>query len=277
MSLTPRSADDPLDGWTSGACATEDGVLHVRRTGAGRPVVLLHGLAADGATWGPVARVLVEGAEVVAPDARGHGLSSAPGHGHRYHDHARDVEALVRGLGLDRPVLVGHSMGGVTADVVAARARVALSGVVLVDPTFLTPARQREVHESDVAARHAASLGRRDDEGVADVRARHPGRSQEVVEQLWRARRATQRAAFDVLVPPAPDYRALVRALTVPSLLVVGDTEPVVEADVLDEIRRLRPEMRVEVVAGAGHGVPFDRPDRLAALVRGFLAALDRP
>ena len=263
--------------WTSGACATEDGVIHLRRTGAGRPVVLLHGLAGDGATWGPVARGLVDVAEVVAPDARGHGLSPDPGRGHRYDDHARDVEALVRGLDLDRPVLVGHSMGGVTAGVVAARARVDLSGVVLVDPTFLTPARQREVHGSDVAARHAASLRRSDDEGIADLRARHPGRTAEVAALTWRARRATRPAAFDVLVPPAPDYRALVSALAVPSLLVVGDSEPVVEAVVLDEIRRLRPEIRVEVVAGAGHGVPFDQPDRLAALVRGFIAALDRP
>ncbi len=264
-----------MDGWTSGACATEDGVIHLHRAGAGRPVVLLHGLTGDGATWGPVARGLVEVAEVVAPDARGHGLSRAPGHGHHYDDHARDVEALIHGLGLDCPVLVGHSMGGVTAALVAGRGRVTLSGVVLVDPTFLTPARQRAVHESDVAAQHAWSLRRSDDEGIADAQARHPGRSPAVVELLWRARRATQSPAFDVLVPPAPDHRVLVGALGVPSLLVVGDTESVVETVVLDELRRLRPEMRVETVPDAGHGVPFDQPDRLAALVRGFLASLD--
>ncbi|HQU26434.1 MAG TPA: alpha/beta hydrolase [Acidimicrobiales bacterium] len=266
-----------MDDWTKGTCATEDGVLHFRRAGAGRPVVLLHGLTGDGATWGPVARDLAGAADVVAPDARGHGRSSAPERGYRYDDHARDVEALVRGLGLDRPVLVGHSMGGVTAALVARRARVALSGVVLIDPTFLSPARQREVDAGDVVARHAASLRLTDDEGLADARARHPARAPEIAELQWRARRATRRGTFDVLVPPAPDYRELARALTVPSLLVVGDDGPVVEAVVLDELRRLRPELRVETVAGAGHGVPFDQPDSLAALVRGFLSSLDEP
>lgn len=250
-------------------------MIHFHRAGAGRPIVLLHGLMGDGATWGPVARGLVEVAAVVAPDARGHGLSSAPGHGHHYDDHAHDVEALIHGLGLDSPVLVGHSMGGVTAALVAGRGRVSLSGVVFVDPSFLSPARQAEVHGSDVAAQHAAWMRLSDSEGIAELRARHPGRSPEVAELLWRARRATQRAAFDVLVPPAPDYRELVGALTVPSLLVVGDTEPVVEPRVLDELRRLCLEMRVETVADAGHGVGFDQPDHLAALVRGFLASLD--
>ena len=266
-----------MDGWTSSAFATEFGTIHLRRAGTGRPVVLLHGLAGDGATWGPVARQLADVAAVLAPDARGHGHSLAPGHGHHYADHAHDLEALIRGLGLDSPVLVGHSMGGVTAALVAGRGRVSLSGVVLVDPTFLSSTRQAEVRGSDVAAQHAASLRLTDSEGIADARARHPRRTREVVELLWRARRATQRAAFDVLVPPAPDYRELVGALRVPTLLVVGDTEPVVEPGVLDEICRLRPEMRVERVADAGHGVGFDQPDRLATLVRAFLAALDEP
>ncbi len=181
----------------------------------------------------------------------------------------------MRALTLASPVLVGHSMGGVTVALVARRARVAPSGVVLVDPTFLTPARQREVHEGDAAARHAASLRLTDDEGIADLRARHSRRTEELARLLWRARRATRPVAFDVLVPPAPDHHELVSALGVPSLVVVGEDESVVEAAVLDEIRRVRPETRVEVVAGAGHGVPFDRPGRLAALVRDFLAALD--
>ena len=266
-----------MEGWTTGACATGDGDLYVRRVGTGRPVVFLHGLAGDGATWSPVALTLADVAEVVAPDARGHGLTTAPARGRGYDEHARDVETLIAELSLDSPVLVGHSMGGVTAALVAARARVALSGVVLVDPTFLSPDRQRALGASDVAARHAATRRLSDDEGVADLRARHPSRAPEVVDLVWRARRATRPDAFDVLAPPAPDYRELARDLGVPALLVVGDHEPVVSGDVAGELRRLRPELRVETVAGAGHGLPFDRPGTLAHLVRDFLGSLERP
>lgn len=75
------------------------------------------------------------------PDARGHGNSSAPLNGYRYEDHARDVIGLIQGLGLTAPVLLGHSMGGMTVAVVASQIAVAIRGVILADPTFLS--RQR--------------------------------------------------------------------------------------------------------------------------------------
>jgi pimeloyl-ACP methyl ester carboxylesterase len=82
------------------------------------------------------------------PDARGHGGSSTPLSGYRYEDYAADVLAFIRELGLSAPILLGHSMGGMTAAVVASNPDVPLRGVVLADPTFLGPERQREVYEA---------------------------------------------------------------------------------------------------------------------------------
>lgn len=108
--------------WTSGVCETSGIDIHYLRTGgAGDPVVLLHGLMGSGACWTPLARALEGEFDVVMPDARGHGDSSAPHHGYRYDDHASDVVGIIRGLELSRPVLLGHSMGGMTAAVVASR------------------------------------------------------------------------------------------------------------------------------------------------------------
>ena len=59
---------------------------------------------------------------------------------------------LIDTLDLARPVVVGESMGGMTAALVAGQAGDTVRGLVLVDPTFLTPVRQREVYDSDVAA-----------------------------------------------------------------------------------------------------------------------------
>ena len=66
---------------------------------------------------------------------------------------------LIRGLALSRPVLLGHSMGGMTAAVVASRGGGILRGLILVDPTFLSPERQREVRASDVADQQRQALG----------------------------------------------------------------------------------------------------------------------
>src|SRR5215831_4911345 len=107
------------------------------------------------------------------PDARGHGRSSAPLHGYRYDDHASDVMALIRSLGLASPIVLGHSMGGMTAAVVASQVAGVVRAVILVDPTFLSPERQREVFDSDVAEQHRRLLGVDRRELLAQLRARH--------------------------------------------------------------------------------------------------------
>jgi pimeloyl-ACP methyl ester carboxylesterase len=232
-------------------------------------LVLLHGLLGSGVCWTPLARALEGAFDVVMPDARGHGGSSAPLRGYGYDDHAADVVGLVRGLELSRPVLLGHSMGGMTAAVVASRRPEILSALILVDPTFLAPERQREVRDSDVAEQHRRALGLQKSELVAQARARHPRRSLELIELLAEARLKTSLDAFDVLTPPNPEYRELVRSIDVPTLLVIGDN-PVVTLEMATELRSLNPRVRIEQVRDAGHGLPFDQPERLGELVGTF-------
>jgi pimeloyl-ACP methyl ester carboxylesterase len=264
-----------MKAWTSGLCETNGISIHYHRTGgAGSPVVLLHGLMGSGAGWTPVARALEGEFDVIMPDARGHGASSAPDHGYWYDDHANDVVGLIRALELSRPILIGHSMGGMTAAVVASRGAGLIRGLILVDPTFLSPERQREVSDSDVAEQHRQALGRSKADLVAQARARHPHRSLEIIELQAEARLQTRLAAFDVLTPPNPDYRALVSAIDVPSLLVIGDSSPVVTPEMAAELRGLNPHLRVEQIPGAGHGLPFEQPERLGVVVASFLRDL---
>jgi pimeloyl-ACP methyl ester carboxylesterase len=260
--------------WISGSCETNGIRVHYVRTGGAKPpVILLHGLMGSGATWTPVARALERDCDVIMPDARGHGDSSAPRDGYRYAELAEDVIGLIRGLELARPIVVGHSMGGMTAAVVATRAAELVRGAVLVDPTFLSPERQREVHASDVGEQHRRMVGLGPAAIAADIAARHPRRSPELVELLAEARAKTQLVAFDVLAPPNPDYRDVVRALAVPALLVIGDT-PVVTLEMAAELQALNPRLRLDQIRDAGHGLPFDQPARLADVVLGFVRAL---
>jgi len=260
--------------WSSGVCEANGIKVHYLRTGGAKPpVVMLHGLIGSGACWTPVARALESGFDVVMPDARGHGDSSAPHHGYRYDDLASDVVGLLRGLGLSRPVLVGHSMGGMTAAVVASREAGQLRALVLVDPTFLSPERQREVHASDVAEQHRQALGFQKSDLVAQARARNPRRSPELVALQAEARLKTCLSVFDVLTPPNPAYRDVVRAIDVPTLLVIGDS-PVVTLEMATELRGINPRVCIEQVRDAGHGLPFDQPERLGEVAASFLRDL---
>lgn len=208
------------------------------------------------------------------PDARGHGHSEAPSHGYNYANLAADVEGLIETLELTSPVLIGHSMGGLTAAMVASRQRKHLRGLVLVDPTFLTARRQQEVYESDVAAQHRRILTRPLEDLLAELLSRHSHRSHEIVELRARARFQTSIHAFDILKPPNPDYLELVTSLTVPSLLVFGDVGAVISPEVAAELVETNPYLDAVQITGAGHGLPYDQPERLSEIVMTFLRSL---
>ena len=207
------------------------------------------------------------------PDARGHGKSSAPLDGYTYRDHASDILGLIDALALTSPVLLGHSMGGMTAAVAASQLGSALRGVVLADPTFISPEWQREVYESDVTNQHRQFLSSDKRDLLAQSRLRHPHRSPEMIELIAEARLQTHLEAFDVLIPPNPEYRALILSIRTPILLVVGD-KGIVSLETAQELQRLNPCLSYELLADAGHGLPYDQPERLGAVVKAFLRSL---
>lgn len=226
--------------WTTGTCEANGINVHYLRTGGDKPpVVLLHGLMLNGACWASLARMLEKDYDVIMPDARGHGNSSATDHGYSYDNLAADVVSFIDALELTTPVLLGHSMGGMTAAVVASRNPKRLRGLVLADPTFLTPQRQREVLESDVADQHRRILNRPRQDLLPEMQNRHSHRSREVIELFAEARFQTSLYAFEILTPPNPDYMQLINTLDIPSLLIVGDIGSVVSLEMAKELAEL--------------------------------------
>ncbi len=264
-----------MNKWIARSCEANGINIHYLRTGGDKPpVVLLHGLMTNGACWTPLARALEKDYDIIMPDARGHGSSSAPGKGYDYDNLAIDVLSFIEALGLVNPVLIGHSMGGMTAAVAANRNPKRLRGLVLADPTFLTPQRQREVHESDVVTQHRRILNQSKESFMAEIRIRHKHRSGEFIELFAQARFQTSLHAFEVLTPPNPDYVQLIKTLAIPSLLVIGDVGAVVSPEVASELSRLNQRLKVVQIAEAGHGVPYDQPERFSTHVKAFLRSL---
>lgn len=263
-----------MTNWTSAVCEVNGIDIHYLRTGRAKPsLILLHGLAGSGACWSPLARALEDEFDVVMPDARGHGESSTPQNGYRYEDYAGDVVGLIQGLGLADPILLGHSMGGMIAAVVASQSSAAIRGVILADPTFLSPERQREVYESDAVEQHRRLLSLDREEVLVQARVRHPHRRPEIVELVTEARMKTRIAAFDVLAPPNPEYHRLVSAVDVPILLLIADNG-VVSLETAKELQNLNPRLHVEQIQGAGHGLQYDQPERFEMVVRAFLLSI---
>jgi N-formylmaleamate deformylase len=80
-------------------------------------------------------------------------------------------------------------------------------------------------------------------------------------------------SAFDVLTPPNPEYHQLVSTIDVPILLVIGDN-PVVSLETARELQSLNSRIQVEQIQDAGHGVPYDQPERFGSVVRTFLRSV---
>lgn len=101
--------------------------------GQGRAVVCVHGLTANCRCWQVIAEALAPARRVIAYDLRGRGLSDKPAAGYSEAVHAADLKALIADLGLDKPVLMGHSLGAYISLQLAAAAPDALSGLILLD------------------------------------------------------------------------------------------------------------------------------------------------
>ncbi|WP_392754072.1 alpha/beta fold hydrolase [Streptomyces sp. LN590] len=126
------------------------GQLTALRWPAGEPgapvVVALHGITANALSWGTVARMLAGRVTLIAPDLRGRAASAGLPGPYGIAAHADDVATLAEGLGLDRVVLAGHSMGAFVAALAAVRHPDRFGPLLLVDggvgfpaPTHLSP------------------------------------------------------------------------------------------------------------------------------------------
>lgn len=258
--------------WITETCQTNGINIHYLRTGGHKPpVVLLHGLTMNGACWTPLAQVLEEDYDVVMPDARGHGKSSAPNQGYSYNELAADVLSLLEVLRLTNPVFLGHSMGGMTAAMAVAQSPKPIQGLILAEPTFLAPQRQQEVYESDVTAQHQLILNGSREDFLTELRSRHRHRSPELIELFVQARFQTNIHAFDILTPPNPDYKHLISTLAIPSLLIIGGVSSVVTPAIATELAKLNQCLKIVQIKEAGHGIPYDQPEHFTTVVKAFL------
>jgi pimeloyl-ACP methyl ester carboxylesterase len=107
--------------------------LHYLVTGQGDPVLLLHGFGQSSHMWRPLMRELAGNHTVVAADLRGAGQSDAPPEGYAKSEMARDVHALMSGLGYGKVSLVGHEIGAMVAYAYAVQFPGEVKSIVLLD------------------------------------------------------------------------------------------------------------------------------------------------
>jgi pimeloyl-ACP methyl ester carboxylesterase len=121
-SITVTTSDRTTDAQGTGRYAQVNGInLYFETYGAGRPMILLHGGLGSGEMFGPILPALAEHHQVVAVDLQGHGRTADIDRPIDIRLMADDIAALIDHLGLDRPDVVGYSLGGGVAFQTAVR------------------------------------------------------------------------------------------------------------------------------------------------------------
>ena len=113
--------------WTSetkgtGQYADVNGInLYYETHGSGRPLILLHGGLGSGEMFGPILPALTANHQVIAPDLQGHGRTADVDRPLSIETMADDIAALIKHLGLEKPDVMGYSLGGGVAMLTAIR------------------------------------------------------------------------------------------------------------------------------------------------------------
>lgn len=247
----------------------------------GVPVLVIPGITSPAISMDFVARELTDLVRPIVLDVRGRGLSDgapadSPGplRGYDLDAYADDVDAVIGELDLDRPVLLGHSMGARIAAVTAARGRLPLRGTVLVDPPMSGP--DRGPYPTTLSAflgqLDQARRGTDADE-VAAAWPRWPRREQEL-RARWLSSCSVTAIAATHAGFESEDFFTTWPAVPAPTVLVHGGDSPVVTADGAAQAAATNPAAEVVEVPGAGHMVFWDQPAAGLAAARQALVTL---
>jgi len=255
---------------------------------AALPAVALHGFALNCRSWDEVAPALSDALHWYALDQRGHGLSErAPA----LADYSRgrmadDIYGFINAAGLDRPVVIGHSMGGMNAMTFASRRPEALRALVLVDvgPEVSVDGAQ-QVRQFVAGPYELDSL----EAWVEHTHRYYPFRSKEGIrKRLAVSLRETaggklakqfderfREAEFRGVADSRGGIWEAARGLRCPTLLLHGEKSPVLKREQAERFAEAVDAVQLVTIPEAGHSVAGDQPEAFAAAVRAFLAALD--
>lgn len=251
--------------------------LYYETSGAGAPLVLLHGLGSSSADWALQMPAFAARYQVITVDLRGHGRSLDGAWRYTINQMAEDVAALLAQLELPAAHVVGLSLGGCTAQPLAARHPGQVRSLVLCN-TFarLRPDGLRGAGRllrrmwlfgtapMPVVARYVA-VGLFPKPEQADIRA-------EAVARLGRNRKRPYLAAMRAVA--AFDSRALLGSIRCPTLVLAGDRDTTVPRAAVQALARGIPSARLTFIADSGHATPYDQPEEFNRRVLEFLAAV---
>lgn len=252
--------------------------LLVEDRGRGSVVLLAHGMWCEAGMFARVATELGRDHRVLVPDLRGHGRSAVPDRQWQIADVADDLVAMLDQLEVDRVTLAGFSMGGMAAVDFALRHRDRLDGLALMGTSAGAEELVRKAEIRTLAKiieltgtpRFLAHEAARKTFSAPFRRAK----PEDVTRWESAVRAMSPQALIHALraVATRPALLGRLGEIPVPTLLVAGTGDRIVNPRWSRAMRRALPRSRLVEFKGVGHAVPIERPAEIAALLRDLAA-----
>jgi len=255
--------------------------IHYYRTGGNKPpLVLAHGFSDNGLCWTPVARALEHDYDVIMYDARGHGLSDAPDEGYADEDRAADLVGLIQALGLEKPAVMGHSMGASTVAVAAAQYPGVIGKAILEDPPWRDEDPGEDLSAEEIEERvkqwHDRLLANKEKSRealIAGAREESPTWREAELGPWAESKRQLSPKVLHRSARPWTPWREVAEKIACPTLLITADNEAgaIVSPEIAKEAAELNAKFQVVRIEGAGHSIRREAFKPYMQAVRAFL------
>lgn len=252
--------------------------LHVIEAGQGPALVLLHGLFGSARNWGGVQKALAQQYRVIAMDLRNHGASPHAA-GMDYAAQVLDVAETMAALGIGRAIVLGHSMGGKTAMMLALTRPDMVERLIIADiaPRPYPPALRGVVAALQAVPLHPGLTRQEADQALQGAVPEAPIRSFllqnlrfESAPPSWRIGLAEIAAAMPEIEAFAPPQSARFNG---PALAMAGALSPYIRAEDHAVFHAFFPRISFVSIARAGHWLHAENPEGFMAALRDFLRA----
>lgn len=249
---------------------TKDLLIAYEQAGAGeQSIVLVHGNWGSKRWWQPIQQRLPPAYHSLALDLRGCGSTLGPDHGYTIAEHSVDLRAFLDALGIERTVLVGHSLGGAIVTQFALQWPERVGALVLV-----APAPVDGMHMDRQAYQHLPLL-KQNRWVLAQVLGQSmPGVPnglfrESLINDAMRARLAAVSGNGRAL--ERWNVAADVHRLSMPTLIVRGNDDLLITRGHAQRWRRSIAGSRLVTIQRCGHSPNVERPDLLAQVMFSFL------
>ena len=250
-----------------------DGVdlFYEEAAGGEPPMLFVHGWCCDHTYFAPqFERYAARGHRVVAVDLRGHGQSDKPDGSYAMGVFADDLAWLCQQIRLEKPVMIGHSMGGIVAFDLAARYTALPSAAVMIDAGIVLPSASREAIPGFLETMHGPNYREVMRRYVSDalfISTDDPERKERILSSMATAPQHVMLSAMQGLYDYDPDN---VGAPEVPGVYVAADeTQP--RSD-MSRFHEMFPDILYGKTVGSGHFCQLEVPEQVDAMIDRFLA-----